>query len=210
MKENNNYEEKQMYVEMGKRLSELRKSKKLTQQKVAEYMDISQSNVSQLENDARKLSIYSMKKLLELYGADYESVLGELKGKKNESTCNSYSTFSGIDLLKTICENTDSEDLNMAVNAYINMCVYVILRELYEANPRNTDSVFSVEKKDALKKAQNFISETPYQLLAFINASKGKVKKKSIEPPLEKAADFRAFVRNCEDFILTYLSKNNQ
>lgn len=204
----NNTEENQMCREVGKRLSELRKLNNLTQNDAAEYLGISQSNMSQLETDTRKFSVYSIKKLLELYNASYETVLGELGNSKKEHSVKPESTIESVNLLMSVCGQADSEDLNTAVCAYINMCVYVILRELYESNPRNTDAVFSIDKSTALKNAIKFISETPYQLSAFINASTGKVKKKSIEPPLEKAADFREFIRSCENYISKYLTKD--
>lgn len=60
----NKIEEKQMCEEVGKRLSELRKINNLTQRQAAEYLGISQSNMSQLETDVRKISIYSIKNCL--------------------------------------------------------------------------------------------------------------------------------------------------
>lgn len=204
----NRTEEKQMCTEVGKRLSELRKAKNMTQNQAAEHLGITQGNMSQLESDARKISIYSIKKLIELYNSTYESVLGKLGGSNGDAFFEPNSIAS-IDLLLSICNQADSEELNLAVTAYINMCVYIILRELYEANPRNTDAVFSLQRDDALKKATDFISKTPYHLSAFINASSGgRIKKKSIEPPLEKAADFREFISSCEDYISKYLSNN--
>ncbi|MDE6149472.1 MAG: helix-turn-helix domain-containing protein [Ruminococcus sp.] len=203
----NKIEEKKMCEEVGKRLSELRKINNLTQSQAAEYLGVSQSNMSQIETDVRKISIYSIKKLLELYNASYESVLGELDQEKTNSFFKTEKSLSSIDLLMSVCEQAGSEDLNIAVSAYINMCVYVILREIYEANPRNTNAVFSLDKDSALKKATDFISKTPHHLSAYINVSTGKVKKTLIEPPLEKAADFREFVKSCENYISNYLTK---
>ncbi len=203
----NKIEEKQMCEEVGKRLSELRKINNLTQRQAAEHLGISQSNMSQLETDVRKISIYSIKKLLELYNSSYESVLGELGRNETEAFLKPEKSLSSIDLLLSVCEQAGSEDLNIAVSAYINMCVYIILREIYESNPRNTGAVFSLDKESSLKKATDFIEKTPHHLSAFINVSTGKVKKTLIEPPLEKAADFREFVKSCENYISSYLTK---
>lgn len=203
----NKIEEKLMCEEVGKRLSELRKMNDLTQSEAADHLGISQSNMSQIETDVRKISIYSIKKLLELYNATYESVLGELNQDKSNSFLRIDKSLSSVDLLLSVCEQAGSEDLNIAVTAYINMCVYIILREIYEANPKNTNAVFALEKNDALKKATDFVLKTPHHLSAYINASTGKVKKTSIEPPLEKAADFREFVKSCESYISNYLTK---
>lgn len=203
----NKAQEMQMCQEVGKRLSELRKMNNLTQKEAAEYLGISQSNMSQLETDTRKFSVYAIKKLLELYNASYETVLGDLGHDNTENCVKPESAINSVNLLMTVCEQAESEDLNNAVSAYINMCVYVILRELYESNPRNTDKVFSIEKNTAFKSTAEFIDKSPYQLSAFINASTGKVKKKSIEPPLEKAADFREFIKLSEDYIKKYLIK---
>ncbi len=204
----NKAEEMQMCQEVGRRLSEMRKMNDLTQTDVAEHLGISQSNVSQLENDTRKFSVYSIKKLLELYGGSYESVLGELGSEKHEAFQKPESTLESINLLMSVCDRAESDDLTSAVSAYINMCVYVLLRELYEANPRNTDAVFSVDKNTAIENAMRFIANSPYQISSYINASTGKVRKTAIEPPLEKAADFREFIKTCESYITKYIAKN--
>lgn len=201
-----NEEEKQMCQEIGKRLSELRKLKKMTQSEVGKHLGISQSNMSQLESDVRKFSVYEIKKLIELYDSGYEYVLGKLdKDNDPQKYERPQNTLESVDLLLSICKKAGSDELNKAVAAYLNMCVYYILRELYEANPRNTDAVFSIEKDDAAKRISKFISNTPPQLAAYVKATNGKVKKKEIEPPLERAGDFREFVKLSEDFVSKFL-----
>lgn len=203
----NKEQEIQMCREVGKRLCELRKMNNLTQNQAADYLGVSQSNMSQLETDTRKFSVYSIKKLLELYNASYESVLGELSHDNTENLIKPECAIESVNLLMSVCEQAESQDLNNAVCAYINMCVYVIMRELYEANPRNTGKIFSIEKDAAHEFAIEFIEKSPHQISSFIKASTGKVNKKSIEPPLEKAADFREFIRNSEEYISKYLIK---
>lgn len=200
-----NDEENRMCREVGKRLSELRKSKKMTQTEAGKHLGITQSNMSQLESDVRKFSVYEIKKLIQLYGSSYEQVLGEIDENSTDEYYCPQKSFKSIDLLLSIVEHAGSDEINKAITAYINLCVYYILRELYETNPRNTDAAFAIDKNKAMERISRFLTDTPTQLSSFIRATNGKIKKTSIEPPLERAADFREFVRTSENYISEFL-----
>ena len=193
--------EEELYAEVGKRLSELRKINNLTQNNVEEKLGVKQESLSMIESGNRRPSVYLLKQLVNLYDTSYDKVLGSPDKRSEGSFSKPEQVLESIDLLYSMCENAGSQELKNVVTAYINMCVYCIIRELYEANPRNTAKLFSVDKAVALEKTMKYIEKTPEKLSAYIKASSGKVKKNAIEPPLEKAAVFREFIKQSESFL---------
>lgn len=200
-----NINENEMYIEIGKRLSELRRLQGLTQKNVEEKLGIRQETISMIESGSRKPSVVLLKQLVELYNTTYDKVLGKPGEIPEKEFTKPSKALSGIDLLFSICENTESEELNKVLSAYINMWTYCLIREIYEANPKNTGKLFSLDKNEALNQVMKYIEKAPIQLSSFIKASGGKIKKNSIEPPLERAADFREFIKQCESFISDFL-----
>ena len=67
------------------------------------------------------------------------------------------------------------------------------------------DRIFSLEKETAFEEVSEHIAKAPKQLSAFIKASNGRVNTGSLEPPLEKASDFREFITQTESYIKKFL-----
>ena len=59
------------------RLKELRKSSGLTQEQLANYLDVDQSNIAKLENGTRSLNITLIEKLCDLFGCSEAYLLGK-------------------------------------------------------------------------------------------------------------------------------------
>lgn len=66
---------------MGSRLKQLRNEYKYTQREVADYLDISQSQLAKVESDERKLKLTKLIKLAVLYDCTEEYLL---YGEKEE------------------------------------------------------------------------------------------------------------------------------
>ena len=62
---------------MGKRIKSLRKESRLTQEQLAEFLNIDQSMVTKLENGTRSLTITLLDKICSLFGCTEEFLLGE-------------------------------------------------------------------------------------------------------------------------------------
>lgn len=200
-------DENQMYIEIGRRLADLRKLNNLTQRNVETRLGVRQETMSMIESGIRKPSIALLKQLVELYHTTYDKVLGEPKAAYEPTFPTTSRSLESIDLLFSLCQNAGSEELETVVAAYINMWVYCLIREIYEANPKNTSKLFSIDKDEAVAQIMKYIEKSPVQLSAFIKASGGKIKKNSIEPPLEKAAEFREFIKQSESYISDFLIK---
>ena len=197
--------EKEMYIELGNRLSDLRKLNKLTQEEVENKLGIRQETISMIESGKRKPSAFLLKQLAKLYGTTFDRLLDIEPTGSDKASQALESNLKSINLLLSLCENSRSEELTQFVNAYLNMCVYTIMREIYEANPRNTGRIFSLEKETAFEEVSEHIAKAPKQLSAFIKASNGRVNTGSLEPPLEKASDFREFITQTESYIKKFL-----
>lgn len=200
-------DEIELYAEIGRRLAELRKLNNLTQQSVEEKLGVRQETLSMIESGIRKPSVALLKQLVDLYNTTYDKVLGEPRIKSESKDTDPVNSLESIDLLFLLCRSSGSKELEDTVLAYINLWAYCLVREMYEANPKNTSKLFSVEKDYAVAQIMQYIEKSPEQFSAFIKASGANIKKTAIEPPLEKAADFREFIRQSESFISEFLIK---
>lgn len=59
------------------RLRELRKESKITQEQLAQYLEVDQSMITKLENGTRNLNTTLIEKLCSLYGCSEKYLLGE-------------------------------------------------------------------------------------------------------------------------------------
>lgn len=72
---------------MGERLRLARKKAKMSQEKVAEILNISRSNISKYENNKLEPNIYTLKQFCELYNITSDYLLG-IETKHNENNNN--------------------------------------------------------------------------------------------------------------------------
>ena len=63
---------------VGKNLKELRRKNGYTQQQVSNYLEITQSNLSKIENGERNFNMILLDKLCLLYNCSPEYLLGEI------------------------------------------------------------------------------------------------------------------------------------
>ena len=66
-------------IKLGKRIKELRKRAEISQQKLAEMLELSRPAISQIENDERKISADELVKLSEIFNLSVESLLNQTK-----------------------------------------------------------------------------------------------------------------------------------
>ena len=59
------------------RLKQLRQESKITQEQLAEYLDVDQSLITKLENGTRNLSVGLIEKICSLFGCSERYLLGE-------------------------------------------------------------------------------------------------------------------------------------
>ena len=64
-------------LKKGNRLKELRKESKLTQDQLAQYLNVDQTLVTKLENGSRNLNLTLIEKLCSLFGCSEDYLMGE-------------------------------------------------------------------------------------------------------------------------------------
>ncbi len=188
--------EKEFYSELGRRISELRKSRNMTQHKLSEMLGVRQETVSMIEQGKRKPSLFFIKKIANIFEVDYDVLLG--KPKHNFKTAESEPPDEGTDILLSMCKNSGIDELSRSASVYHNLWLYCMIRIIYGTNPYNTAVLFKVSEDD-FKKVIDIVNQAPFKLSTYLNAS--AVNKNNIEPPLEKAAQFREFINICEGYI---------
>lgn len=62
---------------VGARLKQLRKESKITQEQMANYLNVDQSMVTKLENGTRSLNVTLIEKICNLFGCSQAYLLGE-------------------------------------------------------------------------------------------------------------------------------------
>lgn len=72
---------------MGEKLRLARKKSKMSQEEVAEKLNIARSNISKYEHDKLEPNIYTLKQFCEIYGITADYLLG-IETKNNESNNN--------------------------------------------------------------------------------------------------------------------------
>lgn len=193
--------------EIGQRLAEIRRSKKISQIEVAKALNISQSSLSQFECGQRMWQCPAVIRLIKYYKVPYEDVFGEIKTEKNESPIRpDEETYQPVALLERLADAVRSEELSRTVRAYIYVSVYRLLRALYESNPRNSSAIFRLERSFADRFTADFLTEEPDRISANVSSSR-RINKLLLELPVELSSALRAAIAKCEDFITAFNSQ---
>ena len=96
-------------------LKQLRKSKRLTQQEVANFIGISQNNYSYWENGKVKIDNQSLKKLSELFNVSVDYILGNT----NELTTTTQNAVISPEQAKEIWFSTLAQSDQETINLYL-------------------------------------------------------------------------------------------
>lgn len=192
---------------IGKRLAEIRKSKKISQIQVSKALNISQSSLSQLECGQRMWPCPAVIRLIKFYKVPYEAVFGEITAEEYGNDIRpSEETYQPIALLEQLADAVNSKELSRTVRAYVYISAYRLLRTLYESNPRNSSAIFKLERSFAERFTKSFIAEEPGRISANIRSSI-RINNLLLELPIELSQTLRTSVAKCEDFILSFNSQ---
>lgn len=98
--------------EIGQRIKELRKEKKLTQEKIAEMLDISQKHYSEVERGITGLSVMHYIKLSELFSVSLDYLLRGIISENSPESAKRNKRLNEI--YYSVSENTQKQLLQMA------------------------------------------------------------------------------------------------
>ena len=174
-----------MCEEFSKRLTAIRKDKKITQKQAASDLGVSQALLSHYEKGVRECGLEFIIKACNYYGvsADYllnlsadtkGTVLSEddmadpqsQRGKGDIALMlGKKVVFNGVDMIYDIAAAVKDKELTLALNEYFFLTAYRAFRALYDSNEANPKGFFLVDKADAA----NLTDAALYKTLAQLN-----------------------------------------
>lgn len=176
-------------------LRRLRKEAGYTQQQAAEMAGLAQSHLSMIENGKRGIPAMLAKELFELYGVKITSKIAE--------TNNTSERLTMATSVLSVLAKSGGKQLAEAADKYVCLCVYILLRKLYSANPHNTNKLFQLSDEDFDSLAQTLIAE-PDRLLNFAKYA-DDIQDDRIEPTLKEVIALRDTIDYCEKIALEAL-----
>ncbi len=173
-----------MCEEFAKRLTAIRKDKKLSQKQAAKDLGVSQALLSHYEKGIRECGLQFIVKACEYYNvsADYllnlsadtrGTVLSDTdfadpenqRGKGDIAlVLGKKVVFNGVDMVYDVAAQIKDKDLTLALNEYFFLAAYKAFRALYDSNPQNPKDFFLVDKADASNLTDAAIYKTLAQL----------------------------------------------
>lgn len=157
-----------MCEEFAKRLTAIRKDRKISQKQAAEDLGVSQALLSHYEKGVRECGLSFVIKAARYYNvsADYlldlspitsGSIVNDISDPSMEtrpkgsisSALAKRMTYNGVEMVYAQAEKLNSKSVNTALNDYFFLSVYRAFRLFYDSNPENEESFFMTDKTDA-------------------------------------------------------------
>lgn len=152
-------------------LTLLRKERGLSQKQVAIDLKVSQALLSHYEKGVRECGLSFVVRAADYYGVSCDYLLGrtpqrtgavisvnELPGDGTAKTdtaegstleYNRRILVNSLNIVFGILKKINSESLTMHISNYLSAAVYKAFRVLYTANPKNSQGIFSIDKRPA-------------------------------------------------------------
>lgn len=148
-------------------LTFLRKERGISQKEAAASLKISQALLSHYEKGIRECGLDFVVRVADFYGVSCDYLLGRTADKSGAmitvedipdtgtaqigrsssgilSTLNKKLILNSVTVLFDVLQHYDDKELTNEVSSYLNVAIYTVFRELYAANTRNPQSLFSV------------------------------------------------------------------
>lgn len=137
----------------------LRKERGVSQKQVAEDLGISQALLSHYEKGIRECGLDFVVRAAEYYGVSCDYLLGRSPHRSGgalalpdireepESGIPSRVLANSAHIVFSLLEKIKNESLSREVTAYLYAALYKIFRDLYSADPKNPQGLFSVDAR---------------------------------------------------------------
>lgn len=149
-------------------LTLLRKERGISQKQAAMELGVSQALLSHYEKGIRQCGLEFVVKVADYYNVSCDYLLGRTADKSgaiiavdeipNAETLegdnkvkgsilpvlNKKLLFNSMNIIFTLLQRCDNKALTNAVSSYLILSVYASFRQLYAANPKNPEAMFSV------------------------------------------------------------------
>jgi transcriptional regulator with XRE-family HTH domain len=214
-------------------LTLLRKEKGISQKNAANELDVSQALLSHYEKGIRECGLEFVIRAADFYGVSCDYLLGrspdrsgavlsvedipepDAAGKENVyrgsllPTLNKKLIANSLNILYDLLQKSGSRELTTEVSDYLMTAVYKMFREIYAANPKNPDGLFSTDTPvyEALSTATLTIGEMKVHCTAQGIETEGITPFKSPETlatsPEKIANEYPLFATSLSNLIKT-------
>lgn len=214
-------------------LTLLRKEKGISQKNAANELDVSQALLSHYEKGIRECGLEFVIRAADFYGVSCDYLLGrspdrsgavlsvedipepDAAGKENVyrgsllPTLNKKLIANSLNILYDLLQKSGSRELTTEVSDYLMTAVYKMFREIYAANPKNPDGLFSTDTPvyEALSTATLTIGEMKVHCTAQGIETEGITPFKSPEKlatsPEKIANEYPLFATSLSNLIKT-------
>lgn len=145
----------------------LRKERGISQKEAAASLKVSQALLSHYEKGIRECGLDFVVRAADFYGVSCDYLLGRTADKSGAmisvddipdaeapqngraagtvlSVLNKKLILNSVNVLYDLLQQYDQKELTAEVSAYLNLAVYTLFRQLYMADNRNPNALFSV------------------------------------------------------------------
>lgn len=175
-----------------------RKKRGLTQKQAAALAGLTQPQLSMIENGIRSVSAKTALELCRIYEMETD-VFNNIFSLEEDSIAS-----AAIACLKTLAEKSGENAVIQSAEDYIALTAYIYIRELYLANPYNTDKIFKLSERE-IKRIKTAVFSEPQKTAAKLS-SFNAAKAKNIEPTDEQIPEFLNMIRLCEKAAKKYIA----
>lgn len=149
-------------------LTLLRKERGISQKKAATDLEVSQALLSHYEKGIRECGLDFVVRAADYYGVSCDYLLGRTPEKSgaiiaveeipdNDPTLkdnqfrgsvlpvlNKKLVMNSLNIIFDLLQSYNNKALTTEISAYLTLAVYTVFRQLYAANPKNPEAMFSV------------------------------------------------------------------
>lgn len=185
---------------IGQKLRAVRLKNKLTQKQVSKALNVTQSYLSSVERGKKSACTAFIISLIRYYKVPYDLIFGNYTADYS-LTCfpDGSAPTVYMSLLAMLARNANSKELNCAIDGYMKICNYMILRTLLKQNPHCSEKIFSLSDEETQNSAKKLINSTPEQLERFIRHA--HINRKAFEIPIEHNGELREYIKLCEELL---------
>ncbi|MBR1723637.1 MAG: helix-turn-helix transcriptional regulator [Ruminococcus sp.] len=175
---------------IAERLRRARLEAGLTQKQAAQLLGVSQSVISMQETGRRRITADEAERMKETYALKTRRKAGSKRKK-----------LPGAEAAEVLLQlaSLGGSDLECVADNYIALCSYILMRELYIANPKNTDKLFDMDTPSAVMLKEQMFDELE-KIRRFASYSK-RVKTSEIVPGQVLEARMKSVISDCEALI---------
>ena len=190
-----------MNTDFPRILTLLRKERSISQKQAAAELNISQALLSHYEKGIRECGLDFVVKTADFYNVSCDYLLGrspertgatlsvedipesDASGNENKlrgsvlPTLNKKLITNSLNIIFDLLQRVNNNDLTKQTSAYLMLVVYNTFRMLYNANPQNEDSLFTVNRNISGELAMSEMIKAQAEIKLILDSQNNKENK---------------------------------